>query len=92
MQVNTRILNENFFLGKIGVPILGALNLIKTPKEGAQTILHCAVAPRGEIEMYAGRYFVECTPAVASPLAHDKEIQKEMMDLTQKIIASIQFK
>jgi len=69
------------------VPIINVLmNLrvsylwLKTPLEGAQTSLHCALAP----DIKGGAYYDNCKIAQPSPLASDPALAKKLWDISEK--------
>jgi len=37
-----------------------AWTLLKSPLEGAQTSLHCALAPTEQLKLHKGKYFADC--------------------------------
>ncbi|KAI1237822.1 hypothetical protein IHE44_0013909 [Lamprotornis superbus] len=49
---------------------------LKTPCEGAQTSIYCAVAE--ELDSVTGQYFSDCQPAYVSPRGRDDEIAKKL--------------
>ncbi|NXL88177.1 RDH12 dehydrogenase, partial [Alectura lathami] len=49
---------------------------LKTPREGAQTSVYCAVAE--ELESVTGQYFSDCRPAYVSPWGRDDETAKKL--------------
>nr|XP_049701615.1 retinol dehydrogenase 12-like [Helicoverpa armigera] len=55
----------------------------KTPKEGAQTTLHCCLAE--ELENVTGKYFMECAEAGYSSLADDDDLVEEVWNNSVKI-------
>ncbi|NXL06371.1 RDH12 dehydrogenase, partial [Mesembrinibis cayennensis] len=50
--------------------------LLKTPQEGAQTSVYCAVAE--ELDSVTGQYFSDCQPAYVSPRGRDDETAKKL--------------
>lgn len=56
----------------------------KTPKEGAQTTIHLAVAP--EVAGVSGRYFADCHETSTSKLAQDKEVARKLWEESEKIV------
>jgi len=61
--------------------------LFKTPYEGAQTSLHCALAPKEEIAKYKGLYFSDCkqkqtaVPLDANMASRLNEISAQLVGL-----------
>ncbi|XP_051866205.1 retinol dehydrogenase 12 [Pristis pectinata] len=58
--------------------------LIKTPKEGAQTSIHCAVAE--ELEEISGKYFSDCHPAFVAPQGRNDETAKNLWNVSCKLL------
>lgn len=50
--------------------------LYKTVWEGAQTTLHCAMAP--EIPSQGGRYFADCKPKEPNKLVYDSTVRARL--------------
>ncbi|XP_049701617.2 retinol dehydrogenase 11-like [Helicoverpa armigera] len=65
------------------VDILLELFACKTPKEGAQTTLHCCLAE--ELENVTGKYFMECAEAGYSSLADDDDLVEDVWNNSIKI-------
>lgn len=57
---------------------------IKTPKDGAQTSIYCAVDQ--SLEKVSGKYFSDCKEKVAQPLARDEKLAKDLWDLSEKAV------
>lgn len=51
---------------------------------GAETIVYCATAP--ELENVTGRYFDSQRETASSPLAHDKNLQRELWDASARLV------
>ncbi len=52
--------------------------MLKTPTEGAQTSLFCAIA--SELDGVSGRYFKDCAEAESSAASHNAECAAELLD------------
>ncbi|XP_051900462.1 retinol dehydrogenase 12-like [Pristis pectinata] len=57
---------------------------LKTPKQGAQTSIHCAVAP--ELEGVTGQYFSDCMVREVSYYAQDDCTAKALWDLSIEMV------
>ncbi|XP_075469634.1 retinol dehydrogenase 12 isoform X2 [Ascaphus truei] len=57
---------------------------LKTPVEGAQTSIHCAVAE--ELESVSGKYFSDCSPAYVSSNGRNDETARKLWDTSCKIL------
>ncbi|NXK54235.1 RDH12 dehydrogenase, partial [Chauna torquata] len=57
---------------------------LKTPREGAQTSLYCAVAE--ELESVTGQYFSDCRPAYVSPQGRDDETAKKLWNVSCELL------
>ncbi|KFO86606.1 Retinol dehydrogenase 12, partial [Buceros rhinoceros silvestris] len=53
---------------------------LKTPREGAQTSIYCAVAE--ELDSVTGQYFSDCRPAYVSPRGRDDETAKKLWSVS----------
>ncbi|XP_066550910.1 retinol dehydrogenase 12 isoform X2 [Amia ocellicauda] len=53
---------------------------IKTPREGAQTSVYCAVAE--ELESVTGKHFSDCSPAFVAPQGRNEEVAKRLWDVS----------
>nr|XP_015824940.2 retinol dehydrogenase 12 isoform X2 [Nothobranchius furzeri] len=51
---------------------------LKTPKEGAQTSVYCAVAE--ELQSVSGQHFSDCTPAFVAPQGRSVETARRLWD------------
>ncbi|CAN9499290.1 unnamed protein product [Ophioblennius macclurei] len=58
--------------------------LIKTPTEGAQTTIYCAVEESLKDE--SGLYYSDCAPKTAAPQALDDEAAKKLWDLSASMV------
>ncbi|XP_071378562.1 retinol dehydrogenase 12 isoform X1 [Centroberyx affinis] len=78
-----RHLFPSFALWKrlIALPLL---MLIKTPREGAQTTIHCAVEE--SLANDNGLYYSDCTPKEAAPQARDDAAAKKLWDLSASMV------
>ncbi|XP_039597760.1 retinol dehydrogenase 12 [Polypterus senegalus] len=57
---------------------------IKTPKEGAQTSIFCAVAE--ELDSVSGVYFSDCHPAFVAPQGRNDKTARELWDVSCKLL------
>ncbi|NWR70928.1 RDH12 dehydrogenase, partial [Centropus unirufus] len=57
---------------------------LKTPWEGAQTTIYCAVAE--ELDSVTGQYFSDCRPAYVSPRARDDETAKKLWSVSCELL------
>ncbi|NXI66578.1 RDH12 dehydrogenase, partial [Anseranas semipalmata] len=57
---------------------------LKTPWEGAQTSVYCAVAE--ELESVTGQYFSDCRPAYVSPWGRDDETAKKLWNVSCELL------
>ena len=55
---------------------------LKSPESGAQTIVYLAESK--EVEGLTGKYFYNCSLANSSKRSHDKEVARELWDLSLK--------
>ncbi|XP_062907355.1 retinol dehydrogenase 12 isoform X2 [Mobula hypostoma] len=58
--------------------------LIKTPKEGAQTSIYCAVTE--ELDEVSGKHFSDCQPASVAPQGKNDETAKKLWDVSCKLL------
>ncbi|GAB6031591.1 Retinol dehydrogenase 12 [Chamberlinius hualienensis] len=83
---NTKILRHtgvyNSFYEKLATPITWLL--LKTPKDGAQTVIYVAVAP--ETETITGKYFSDCEIKKPSEDAVNEDYAQKMWDLSSKLV------
>ncbi|XP_054712940.1 retinol dehydrogenase 14-like [Uloborus diversus] len=56
---------------------------IRTPYEGCQTILHCAVSE--EVEGESGLYYRNCEKEAIAPVAMDDVLSKNLWDFSEKL-------
>lgn len=64
------------FVGPLMWPFL------KTPANGAQTTLYCALEP--ELEKVTGQYFCDCKQAAAAPQGEDDAMAKFLWKVSEK--------
>ncbi|KFV98822.1 Retinol dehydrogenase 12, partial [Fulmarus glacialis] len=57
---------------------------LKTPWEGAQTSVYCAVAE--ELDSVTGQYFSDCQPAYVSPRGRDDETAKKLWSVSCELL------
>ncbi|XP_073327851.1 retinol dehydrogenase 12-like [Pagrus major] len=57
---------------------------IKTPTEGAQTTIHCAVEE--SLQNESGLYYSDCAPKTAAPQGLDDEAAKKLWDLSASMV------
>ncbi|KGL73308.1 Retinol dehydrogenase 12, partial [Tinamus guttatus] len=57
---------------------------LKTPREGAQTSVYCAVAE--ELDSVTGQYFSDCQPAYVSPRGRDDETAKQLWSVSCELL------
>ncbi|KAM4572377.1 retinol dehydrogenase 13-like [Odontesthes bonariensis] len=62
--------------------------LIKSPKEGAQTTIYCAVDENLQNE--SGLYYSDCAPKATAPQALDDEAAKKLWDLSASMVGLTQ--
>ncbi|XP_071994384.1 dehydrogenase/reductase SDR family member 13 [Engystomops pustulosus] len=58
--------------------------LLKTPVDGAQTSIYCAV--QEGIEMYSGRYFADCQVQQVKPHARDDAVAKKLWEVSEDLL------
>ncbi|XP_056273548.1 retinol dehydrogenase 12-like [Pseudoliparis swirei] len=62
--------------------------LIKSPTEGAQTTIYCAVEE--SLQNESGLYYSDCAPKTAAPQGLDDEAAKKLWDLSASMVGLIQ--
>ncbi|XP_072241919.1 retinol dehydrogenase 13-like [Leuresthes tenuis] len=62
--------------------------LIKSPKEGAQTTIYCAVDE--SLQNESGLYYSDCAPKATAPQALDDEAAKKLWDLSASMVGLTQ--
>ncbi|XP_043231964.1 retinol dehydrogenase 12-like isoform X1 [Amphibalanus amphitrite] len=80
-NVNTDIYRHYRELNTFHVRLLRCF-LMRTPSEGAQTVIHCACSSK--IDGVTGQYFKDCTIADANPLVRDREVGEELWRLSDR--------
>uniref|UniRef100_H2ZXJ7 Si:ch211-107o10.3 n=1 Tax=Latimeria chalumnae TaxID=7897 RepID=H2ZXJ7_LATCH len=60
------------------------LFVFKSPWQGAQTSIHCAVAE--ELEKTSGLYFSDCVPKKTAPQAEDDEAAQKLWELSLQMV------
>lgn len=73
-----RYMDSTYFPGARAIARVVLWWWIKTPEEGAQTTLHCALDASAAQE--TGLYYSDCKVKKSSPLSHDKELAKKLWD------------
>ncbi|XP_075894049.1 retinol dehydrogenase 13 [Nelusetta ayraudi] len=58
--------------------------LIKSPKDGAQTTIYCAVEE--SLKDQSGLYYSDCAPKTPAPQAEDDEAAKKLWDLSASMV------
>ncbi|KAM4700964.1 dehydrogenase/reductase SDR family member 13 [Discoglossus pictus] len=58
---------------------------LKTPTDGAQTSIYCAVEEG--IEMYSGRYFANCQVKQVQSHARDDAVAKKLWEVSERLMA-----
>ncbi|XP_040916544.1 retinol dehydrogenase 12 [Toxotes jaculatrix] len=57
---------------------------IKTPREGAQTSIYCAVAE--ELDSVTGKHFSDCAPAFVAPQGRSEETARRLWDISCELL------
>ncbi|XP_053289991.1 retinol dehydrogenase 12 isoform X2 [Pleuronectes platessa] len=58
---------------------------VKTPREGAQTSIYCAVAE--ELHSVSGKHFSDCAPAFVAPQGRSEETARRLWDVSCDLLA-----
>ncbi|XP_034431546.1 retinol dehydrogenase 12 isoform X1 [Hippoglossus hippoglossus] len=58
---------------------------VKTPQEGAQTSIYCAVAE--ELHSVSGKHFSDCAPAFVAPQGRSEETARRLWDISCELLA-----
>ncbi|XP_034015500.1 retinol dehydrogenase 12 [Thalassophryne amazonica] len=58
---------------------------LKTPQEGAQTSIYCAVAE--ELQSVSGKHFSDCTPAFVAPQGRSEETARRLWDISCEVLS-----
>ncbi|XP_070576872.1 retinol dehydrogenase 11-like [Ptychodera flava] len=66
----------------LGLAIVGMM--FKTPKQGAQTTIYCAVEP--SLDEVTGQYFSDCMQKDVSPPGDDDDVARHLWDTTVKLV------
>jgi len=61
--------------------LIGGPSFLKSPVQGAQTTIYCAVEE--DIEKHSGLYFSDCALKKASDLSHDEGVAKKLWELSE---------
>ncbi|XP_078000730.1 retinol dehydrogenase 13-like [Glandiceps talaboti] len=69
---------------RYAMSVLLAPVFLKTPVDGAQTSIHCAVEE--DLKDVSGLYFSDCIPKEPQPQAQDDEVAKKLWDLSAKMV------
>lgn len=70
------------FLEGLTTPLQYAMR--KPRDAGAYTAIHCAVSP--EVQGVSGKYFWHCREEYRSPLVDDRETQRKLWEVTEKLV------
>lgn len=70
-----------FWMKMMIVPMMW---MIKSPREGAQTTIYCAVEER--IATESGLYYSDCAPKVPAPQATDDAVAKKLWDVSASMV------
>ncbi|XP_044231444.1 retinol dehydrogenase 12 [Thunnus albacares] len=57
---------------------------LKTPREGAQTSIYCAVAE--ELHSISGKHFSDCAPAFVAPQGRSEDTAKRLWDVSCELL------
>lgn len=57
---------------------------LKTPREGAQTSIYCAIAE--ELHSISGKHFSDCTPAFVAPQGRSAETARRLWDVSCELL------
>lgn len=57
---------------------------LKTPREGAQTSIYCAVAE--ELQSISGKHFSDCTPAFVAPQGRSEETARRLWEASCELL------
>eukprot|EP00761_Pharyngomonas_kirbyi_P013280 gb/GECH01013307.1/.p1 GENE.gb/GECH01013307.1/~~gb/GECH01013307.1/.p1 ORF type:complete len:317 (+),score=78.52 gb/GECH01013307.1/:1-951(+) len=85
--VHPGVVASNFFDNTHGVwrPIVNSVKpmLFKTPKQGAQTSIYCAVASNIE----NGKYYTECAAAQSLAETHNEDLQEQLWRKSEEMVS-----
>jgi hypothetical protein len=76
---HTKVTLKSLFFHKIIYNLM-----LQTPKEGAQTVIHLAVAD--EVAHVTGEYFSDCQVVKPSKLAQDEEMARKVWFVSKKLV------
>ncbi|XP_071832275.1 retinol dehydrogenase 13-like isoform X2 [Apostichopus japonicus] len=85
--VNTEIGRyTGFHKSGFSMTILGPIFwlFVKSPKQGAQTTIHCAISE--DLESTSGLYFSDCKPKECSALGKEDQVAKRLWDTSIKLV------
>ncbi|XP_078594313.1 uncharacterized protein LOC144872078 [Branchiostoma floridae x Branchiostoma japonicum] len=71
-------------LVQLGMYVVG-----KSPEQGAQTSLHCAL--QEGLESKSGLYFSDCAPIDPSPAGQDDEVAKRLWEVSEEMVGLKQY-
>ncbi|RMH43729.1 MAG: SDR family oxidoreductase [Deltaproteobacteria bacterium] len=76
--------------GRSAGPLFAALMKLGRPvlvsaEEAARTPLYLATSP--EVDGVTGRYFVKCRPAPSSRRSYDRDLQRRLWDISERLIS-----
>jgi hypothetical protein len=54
-----------------------------SPVKGAETSIHLATSP--QVEGVTGRYFIRCRETPSSDASHDRESQRRLWEVSEKM-------
>ncbi|KAJ1103705.1 hypothetical protein NDU88_001126 [Pleurodeles waltl] len=80
-SVHSELVRHSFWLSKVWNVFSFFL---KTPKEGAQTTIYCAVAE--ELESVSGKYFSDCSPAYVASQGRNDETAKKLWEVSCRLL------
>uniref|UniRef100_A0A671UXK0 Uncharacterized protein n=1 Tax=Sparus aurata TaxID=8175 RepID=A0A671UXK0_SPAAU len=63
---------------------LPSLLLMKTPTQGSQTTLYCALTPG--LEERSGRYFSDCAEKEVAPEGRDDEVARRLWEESARLV------
>jgi retinol dehydrogenase 14 len=67
---------------KVGLSLLTPIMI--SAKKGALTTIYLASSP--EVETVSGKYFVKCKPKASNKLSYDKDIAKQLWDISERFV------
>jgi hypothetical protein len=68
----------------LATPPISWLGLCKTPVEGAQTSIYCAISP--DVENACGSYFLDCRVKKSSALTNDEQLAKRVWEESERLV------